>query len=299
VIVPKGLEIVDQRLEAHGFSPADGVVLEGKVTNLETKKPLAARMRLELIEPQPKSGYHYTNVASVNSDAAGHWVLKKAPPGWQRVVIDADGFVPRVIGYLKTDGQPRWQVYDSGLSRRAIVAGKVSDEAGQPLAEAEVRFQDVTTSTGARYESALETSIKTGADGRFRMEQVPAGKATLWVHKPGYCRPGLGQPIKTPSDEVQLTMTRAGRIVVTVDFGGKAKPAGYMVRLEPEGGEVVGSFGGSGNIDVKDQITFDNVPPARYVVSGQRNPGSQDERTDKVAIDLKGGQTAEIKLTAK
>src|SRR5258708_33137024 len=55
VIVPKGLKIVDQRLEAHGFSVADGVVREGKVADLETKMPVAANVRLELIEPEPRA----------------------------------------------------------------------------------------------------------------------------------------------------------------------------------------------------------------------------------------------------
>lgn len=299
VLVPKGLKIVDQRLEAHGFTAADGVVLEGKVTDLATKKPLAGKMRLELIEPQPKGGYRYSTAASANADAEGHWVLKKAPAGWQRVVIDAEGYVPRVLGYSRTEDQPRWQFYEGGLARPATVAGRISDDAGQPLADVEVRTQNVTTSTGARYESALAPNIKTGADGRFRTEQIPVGKVTIWVHKPGYCRPGLGEPIATPNEEVNLTMSRAGRIVVTVDFKGKQRPQGYMVHIEPEGGNAVGTYGGSGNIDAQNQISFDNVPPARYVLRGQPNPGSSNERTDPVTIDLKGGQTTEIKLGAK
>src|SRR5258708_32801799 len=39
VIVPKGLQIVDQRLEAHGFTPADGIGLAGTRTDLGTQKP--------------------------------------------------------------------------------------------------------------------------------------------------------------------------------------------------------------------------------------------------------------------
>jgi hypothetical protein len=299
VTVPKGLKIQDQRLEAHGFTLADGVVLEGKVTDLATKKPVAATVRLERIEPQRKGGYRYATVAQAAADAAGHWVLKKAPAGWQRVVIEAEGFVPRVIGYLQTDDQPRWHVYDGGLARLATVAGRLTDDAGKPLADVEVRIQDVTTSTGARYESALDPAVKTGADGRFRTNQVPIGRATIWVHKAGYCRPGLGQPIKTPKEDIELTMIRAGRIVVTVDFTGKERPAAYTVMIEPEGGEAVGKYGGSGHINAKNQMVFDNVPPARYVLRGQPNPGSADQQTDPVTVDLKGGKTAEIKLIAK
>jgi hypothetical protein len=299
VTVPKGLKIVDLRLEAHGFTLADDVVLEGKVTDLATKKPLIAKVRLERIETQKLGGYSYSTVARSSADAKGHWVLKKAPAGWHRVVIEAEGFVPRVIGYLKADDQPRWQAFDGGLARPAIVAGRLIDDAGKPLADVEVRLQDVSTSTGVGYESPLGSTLKSGADGRFRTDQIPVGRATIWVHKPGYCRPGLGQPIETPKEDVELTMIQAGRILVTVDFTGKQRPAAYIVSIEPEGGEAVGKYGGSGHINDKNQIAFDDVPPARYVLRGQPNPSSGDQRTDAVTVDLKGGKTAEIKLSAK
>jgi hypothetical protein len=299
VLVPKGLKVDDQRLEAHGFKPTDGVVLEGKITDLASQKPLAGKMRLEKIEPQTKGGYRYTTMNTVNADAAGHWVLKNTPGGWLRVVIEAEGFVPRVVGHLKTDDQPRWQAYDSGLAHAAKVAGRVTDGDGKPLADVEVRFANVATNAGARYESAFDQSLKTDTDGRFQTDQIPVGKATIWLHKPGYCRPGLGQSITTPSAAVELSMSRAGRIVVTIDFAGKQRPPGYIVNLEPEGGNVVGSFGGSGQINDKNEMAFENIPPGRYVVHGRPNPGSERQRTEAVTIDLKGGQMAEMKLKAK
>ena len=45
VIAPQGLEVVDERLAAHGFTMADGSVLEGHVTDVATQKPIAAEMR--------------------------------------------------------------------------------------------------------------------------------------------------------------------------------------------------------------------------------------------------------------
>ncbi len=298
MVVPKGIKIVDERLEAHGFTLADGVVLEGKVTDLATNKPIAAKMRLERVDPQPRGGYRHPKVAEIAADADGHWVLKKTPAGWLRVVIEAEGYVPRVAGYLKVDDQPRWQAYDSGLSRPGPVTGRVTDAAGQPLADVEVRIGDVTTASG-HYESTLDYAVKTDKDGRFRADQVPIGKATIWVHKAGYTRAGLGQPITTPKNDVELKMTKSARIEVTVDFTGKERPKGYIVQIAPEGGDKVGSFGGSGNINRKNQITFEDVPPGRYVLSGQPNPGSSDEQTEPVTIDLKGGQSAKVTLNAK
>lgn len=299
VTVPNGLKIVDQRLEAHGFKVADGVVLEGKVTDLGTKRPVTAKVRLQRVVPLPKGGYRYSNVAEAAANTEGRWVLKNAPAGWHRVVIEADGFVPRVVGYVQTDDQPQWLAYDGGLARAASVAGRITDEAGKALADVEVQIQDVTASSAERYELPLGYSVKTGPDGRFRADQVPIGRATIWLHKPGYCRPGLGQPITTPKEAIELSMIKAGRILVTVDFTGKERPAGYMVRIEPEGGESVGKYGGSGDISDKNQIAFDKVPPGRYVLRGQPNPSSGDQQTEPVKIDLKGGETAEVKLGAK
>jgi hypothetical protein len=109
VTVPQGIEVDDRRLVAHGFTTDDGVVIEGKVTGLATGRPLVATMRLQRVEPQKKGGYLYPAVAESKADAQGRWVLKKAPPGWVRIVVEAEGYVPRVAGYAILNEEPRWQ----------------------------------------------------------------------------------------------------------------------------------------------------------------------------------------------
>ena len=70
------------------------------------------------VEPQPKGGYRYPVAAEAVADAQGRWVLKKAPAGWHRVVVEADGYVPpRVVGYTQSDDEPRWSSYNSELAR--------------------------------------------------------------------------------------------------------------------------------------------------------------------------------------
>jgi hypothetical protein len=299
VTVPKALTVIDERLEAHGFTLADGTVLEGKVVNLTTQQPLAARMRLERVEPQPKGGYRYTVAAETIADAQGHWVLKKAPAGWYRVVVAAEGYVPRVASYARFDGQPGWSFYECGLTHAASVSGQVTDEAGSPLADVEVRLTNVVAGADQRYQSPDEYLVKTGADGRFQLDQVPAGRASMMLVKSGYCRPGLGPSISVPTKDVALSMMKAARVRVTVDFSGTVRPEGYIVEMEPEGGSAVGKWGGSANIDANNQFVFENVPPGKYVLTGHPNPSSADQRTEPLAVDLKGGQSAEIKVTAK
>jgi len=152
---------------------------------------------------------------------------------------------------------------------------------------------------GGRYESPSEYISNTNADGRFRADQVPKGSATIWLHKSGYCRPGLSQPIQTPASDVQLGMIKSARVQITIDFTGKDRPQGYIVNMVPEGGEAVGKWGGSGNIDAKNQIAFEDVPPGRYVLQGQPNPSSANQQTKPLTIDLKGGQTTDVTLPAR
>lgn len=300
VTVPKGLDVDDQRLEAHGFQASDGTVLEGRVFDLATKAAIpSATMRLELIEPQQKGGYKHTTKGSATGDAQGRWVQKNAPAGWYRLVVEADGYVPRIAGHARFDGQPLWQSYATGLAKPAAVSGRVTDADGKPLADVEVQLGNVE-SDNAHYESPDEYTTKTDADGRFLLKAVPTGRATVWVRKPGYTRPGLGPTIPTPKEGVALTMMKSATLRVTVTFAaGKARPAGYMVSLEPEGGAKIGSWGGSGDINAKNQMLFEHVPPGRYVIKGRPNPGSDNEETAPVTVTLRGGETTELKLDAK
>lgn len=79
VRVPEGIEIDDQRLEAHGFSVDDGTVLDGTVTDLGTGQPLAAQIDLQLIEAQETGGYRYSSQAKASTDPQGRWCSSRSP----------------------------------------------------------------------------------------------------------------------------------------------------------------------------------------------------------------------------
>src|SRR5262245_25941897 len=295
VVVPQGLKVIDERLEAKGFKIEDGIVLEGKVFDLATRKPLGARVSLERYDQ--KKGYE--EVAATVAGGGGNWVLTKAPAGSHRVVIEAPGYVARATGHAGNEDQPGWYGFNTGLSKPGPVSGRVVDTQGKPLADVEVRINDVAAEGGGHYQAASGYSVKTDKDGRFRVMQVPIGKASVWVHKAGYVRPGLAPNITTPKSDVELTMTRAARVEVQVDFTGKKRPQAYIVRIAPEGGEKIGSWGGSGNIDAKNQITYQHIPPGRYVLTGRPNPGSENQETAPVTVDLKPGETTKVTLKAR
>jgi hypothetical protein len=175
----------------------------------------------------------------------------------------------------------------------------VRDEAGRPLAQVDVELIDILTKASGRYGSPLEYKTSSDADGRFRFAMVPLGSTRVWVHKPGYCRPGLGPTVETPADNIELQMVRSAQVRVTVDFSAVQRPSAYIVNIEPEGGNEVGSWGGSGLIDTSNQMSFADVPPGKYFLTGRPNPGSDAQQAGPVTVELKGGDSAEILLTAK
>jgi hypothetical protein len=299
VQVPAGIEVVDERLEAHGFHPDDGTVFEGQAVDLVTQAALPAQVHLQRIEALPQGGYQYSIAATAPADASGRWVLKSVPAGRYRLIAECEGYVPRVVAYIQTDEQPRWASYSTSLSRPATVSGRVVDADAQSLADVEVRLDDVEVDPSGRYESPTDYTCRTAEDGSFRIDQVPIGKSSVWVNKPGYCRHGLGLAITTPVHELALTMLKAATLTVTVDFTSTVRPEGYIVQVAPEEGEAVGRWSGSGNIDASGSLQYENVPPGRYVITGRPNPGSDEQQTEPMTVVLEGGRTTLVTLQAK
>ncbi len=259
------------------------------------------RMQLQFVEPQPEGGYKYTTVRNINADENGHWVFTSAPAGWHRIVASADGYVARVVNYGTFDGQPHWSEHNTGLAKPASVSGRVADADGRPLADVDVRIIDVVAVPGGSYDALADYEVKTDRDGRFAVEGLPTGRATVRVHKEGYCQTGLSPEIDTPAEDVALPLVRSASIEVTVDFSDTVRPAGYIVEIEDARGAAVGRWGGSANIDAAGKVRFQNVPPGRYVLTGRPNPGRESQTTVPIPIDLAGGEewTATLKANPR
>jgi hypothetical protein len=296
VRVPEGIEVVDERLEAHGFSLQDERVLEGTIWDSGSSMPLAATIRLEKIIPKQEGGYDHELMVSVTADSQGHWVIKNVPSEWCQVVAIHDGYCPRVIHHIRYLKQPGWEQVNSRLGRLAAITGRFLDENDAPLAGVKVSVVQ-TSLDGLPYGLTQELETMSGVDGTFSVNSLAGGTASLRAFREGYVLPGLRPTCVAPS-QIELKLYKSGSLVVRVEFTNK--PAGdYLIHMQAKEGEKKGSWGGSGNIDPNHEIRFDHVPPGEYVLYGMPNPGSETQRTDQVAIRIVGGEEKLVEISAK
>lgn len=301
VKVPANVKVSDERASAAGYRAGSGSVLRGSAFDLVTSKPVAGA-KVTLARHGGKGYYDYVEVAAVVAGADGKFELTNVPAGYYRVVASADGYAARVLGFaeFKADTLKEFAVR---LSPPATLAGTVVDTDGKPVAGVSVRADSVMGPDGRGYLLPAEASATTDARGAFALATLPRGHCQLHASATGYSMldPLTVQAVPTPGG-LTVRVAAAGTVKARV-----AKPGGgplgqpYMVRLTPEGGDKVGSYGGSGDVAADGTMRFDNVPPGRYTVTFRPNPGPsvQGKDPNERAIEVKGGQTVEVNFEVK
>lgn len=300
VRVPKEIDVTDHRLEAHGFHISDGRVMEGVLSDVENGRPLAGEVIVEQIIPKSEGGYDHQVLETIKTDDRGHWVLKNMSDAWCQVIATSPGYASRRVGYVRYDHQPGWEMFDTKLAKVGVVRGRVVDEAGHGIEGVDIRLANLADTKGHPYDVHGAGETKTNQRGEFEFHQVPIGKASIWVHKKDYVRPGLGLDVTIPSEGHELQMGLSGSLQVQVVFSSPRDPQlQYLVHIGPDGEEVVGSWGGSGNVDEEGLRVFTGIPPGRYRIYGRPNPGSDSQQTETQTIEIVGGKETKAIIKTK
>ena len=177
-------------------------------------------------------------------------------------------------------------------------SGVATDETGKPVAGATVRAGCLAIN-GRGYGLPDLTETVTDENGRFVFKGLPIGYAEVYCPAEGlYHVNWVAVLHDVPSErDVELKLVRSGSIKITVTgldpaFGGE-----YIAEIEPEGGSVVGSWGGSSTLDPNGKAHYDSVPPGKYTVYVRANPGRGRKADDPnvKAIVVEGGKTTEVK----
>lgn len=199
-------------------------------------------------------------------------------------------------------GDRTYKPFTVELAKRAHLGGVVMDGDGWPLRNVRVRASSVMAMDGRGYRQPLSWQAETDEAGRFDLAGLPAGFLQLHASASGYHFGDLFTIYDVPSTNVVLWLDGAGGILVTVlDKQGKAMSQfegnEVLVSVEPKGGSIIGSWGGSGKVNDEGVIEFKDMPPGEYRVSSRPNPSSSSRNyAPEQIVTVKPGGRANVKL---
>ena len=282
-------------------------ILKGRVVAGENGKPLR---RARITIRAPELGSEPQRTTSTNLD--GRYEFKDLPAARYRVSVTRGGYLgldhgqrrPGEIGrpVQLADGQVLDKI-DFALPRMSTIAGRVTDESGDPIEGVRIFATRMMFFEGRRRLVPIGTSnIQTDDEGEYRISRLSPGnyyvmattKETWTVTENGQDRlvgymPTYFPGATTPSEARRVTLAigqQAGAIDFSVVPGRAAKVSGTAVdsRQRPfarvsMSEEVRGlgfaSFGAgpAANVAADGSFTIPNVPPGEYTISASRREG--------------------------
>lgn len=255
------------------------------------------------------------------TDTQGRYEFRDLPAGRFTLSVSKAGYVTMQYGQSRpfeqgksidlTDGQVMDKA-DIALPRGSVLAGRIADEFGEPVAEAEVQAMRMQFQNGKR---RLTPSGRTGVTndlGQFRIYGLPPGeyyvsaslrgRESLVVdllgggaggpqgsnqnagyaatYYPGTPNPGEAQRVAVAvgqelgSVDIQLQPVRLAKITGTA-VGSDGKPmSGAMVMLMPAMRDAMMMMpGGSSRTNNEGQFTLNGVTPGEYSLQVQSMGG--------------------------
>jgi len=235
-----GLRLGEQRVLDLSLPP--GNVVAGVVEQPGTLPLADAQVHLRRLDVDMMNMARTAMVSGgrrddAKTDADGRFRFEAAPDGSYEVVLGEDGW--RQVHSEKIVLKGGIEVTDVVLfaDPGLVIAGRVEDEAGQPVVGATVQGARPTsfTDVSAAMDGVYRQPATTDADGAFRLGGFDAGKQVLRVHAKGF---GPGKQEVVAGDEHVLVtlaaLTTVSGIVVSLQDGEPVTD--FSVSLMPEGG---------------------------------------------------------------
>jgi protocatechuate 3,4-dioxygenase beta subunit len=256
---------------------------------------------------------------SASTDGQGRYELRDVPPGSYRLRAVRAGFITVEYGQrtvnqpgLTVDVRPGHAVerIDFALARGAVLAGRLFDDAGEPMQGARVEAQELRYVGGRRAPFPGGTAL-TDDNGEFRISglqpglfYVRASSSEMWLDDEGRTLgfaptyfPGgaprdaqvvtLGAGQERLNLDFSLSASRVARISGAVFSAAGAPAAGQRVVLATEYHEIgVVSTAGMRNIaaGVDGSFEFVDVAPGHYRLASQ----GQDDGVAVLHLDVTG-----------
>ena len=170
----------------------DECKISGMVVKLPGSEPLRkARVLLQSADERTRS-------KSIVTDSSGHFELRGIDPGRYKLVVSRSGFVPQEYGQRKPDDpgavltlRPGQEVKDLlfRLIPSGVIAGRILDEDGEPLASVTVSALREVYDEGKRT-LATSSAVSTDDLGEYRLFGLPPGRYFVTAVYPHWGRFG-------------------------------------------------------------------------------------------------------------
>jgi hypothetical protein len=288
-------------------TPKGTAKITGRVVSADTGNPIR-RAQIRVNAPDVRT----SRVAT--TDNQGRYEIAELPAARYRLQISKAGYVTLEYGQARpfeagkpldlSDGQVLEKI-DFSLPRGSVIAGRVTDEFGDPIADAQVQAMRYQFTSGQR-QLVNAGRIATSDDiGQFRIfglmpgeyivrasvrdngamaaavmaAEEPSGYPTTYY--PGTTDVGQAQPVNVALGQefnsvmFSLVPTRLARVSGNV-LSASGKPvSGAVVLVRPaNGGGAGGPFniGGGNQVSADGSFTLNNVAPGDYTLDVQQRP---------------------------
>jgi protocatechuate 3,4-dioxygenase beta subunit len=298
--------------------------IRGRVTSADTGKPLR-RAQVYL------SGADASESRRVSTNTAGRYEIKDLPAGRYTVRVMRSGYLPLAFGQRRpgeagkpielADGQAADNI-DFALPRTSVITGRVIDELGEPVADAQVFALRPQFFQGRRRLVPFGgPGARSDDTGQYRLLALPAGDYLVMAslretwpldddpkqvfgyapsYYPGTASPADAQRVKvalgqeTGAIDIQLVPGRTATLSGIALSSSGAPMAGQSVglSLEVRGPTIMSTMGVASTKTGPDgSWTLRNVQPGEYRLS-VRSAGDQPEQADMMValngVDMEG-----------
>lgn len=246
--------------------------------------------------------------AAILTDAAGAFRFCGLPPGSYYANAEKPGFVPAgsrvVLGPSREDLELR-------LSPLSVIRGKVTDDAGEPLANVRIQLLSMQVAAGHRHVRAAATAA-TDDRGQYRLANIAAGRYYLraagWDGGGGSVQDEAFAPVYYGGGSDVLSagsMNIEPGPEVSADFSVTLRPAyrvsGAVAGLSPLLPSTLEVLGATGD-PIAAPVTLDSstgkfridaTPPGSYTLRVTQGEGAQ-RRRGELALQVHAGTAGAV-----
>jgi hypothetical protein len=216
---------------------------------------------------------------NITTDASGAYSFDSVARGAARFAFSKQGFIRAERNVEVSDREHR---LDVELSRGVALRGIVVDDSGAPVSEAEVNG----STAGALRSYA---SAKSDGNGRFVLEPLAPGRATVYVQAHGYPRKEVPDVDVTGTPELRVVLERGGAIEGRVT--GLDAASMQTVRLD-----IGGHAPFERRVSAAGEFRIDGIKPGPTVVTAYAMMPSGYRTAKPVEAEFIAGQVTRVEI---